>query len=153
MSQIPHDWRPRAYQMKLWEYLINGGKRAVAVWHRRAGKDSLSINWTAFAATQRKGIYWHMLPTQAQARKVVWDGIDKAGRKIVDQAFPKELVARKSEQDMKIELRNGSIWQCVGSDYYDNLVGANPVGVVFSEYSIANPAAWDFIRPILAENN
>ena len=25
--------------------------------------------------------------------------------------------------------------------------------MVFSEYSIADPAAWDFIRPILAENN
>lgn len=53
---------------------------------------------------------------------------------------------------MKIELLNGSIWQCVGSDNYNSLVGANPVGVVFSEYSIADPASWDFIRPILAEN-
>ena len=29
---------------------------------------------------------------------------------------------------MKIELLNGSIWQCVGSDNYNSLVGANPVG-------------------------
>ena len=26
------------------------------------------------------------------------------------------------------------------------------VGVVFSEYSLADPAAWDYVRPILAEN-
>jgi phage terminase large subunit len=31
-------------------------------------------------------------------------------------------------------------------------VGANPVGVVFSEWSLADPRAWDFVRPILAEN-
>lgn len=150
--RLPHDWRPRSYQLKLWDYLEKGGKRAVAVWHRRAGKDSLSVNWTAVAASRRVGVYWHMLPTQAQARKVIWDGIDKFGRRIVDQAFPSSLIKKTNDQDMKIELINGSIWQCVGSDNFNSLVGANPIGIVFSEYSIANPAAWDFFRPILAEN-
>ena len=151
--KIPYKWRPRKYQMKLWNYLENGGKRAVAVWHRRAGKDSLSLNWTAVAAMQRVGVYWHMLPLQTQARKVVWDAIDKQGRRVIDQVFPKALRKSINAQEMKIELLNGSIWQCVGSDSYNSLVGANPVGVVFSEYSIADPAAWDFIRPILAEND
>ncbi|MBR1777981.1 MAG: hypothetical protein IJ752_05290 [Alphaproteobacteria bacterium] len=151
--KIPYKWKPRKYQMKLWNYLENGGKRAVAVWHRRAGKDSLSLNWTAVAAMQRVGVYWHMLPLQTQARKVVWDAIDKQGRRVIDQVFPKALRKSANAQEMKIELLNGSIWQCVGSDGYNSLVGANPVGVVFSEYSIADPAAWDFIRPILAEND
>jgi hypothetical protein len=31
-------------------------------------------------------------------------------------------------------------------------VGTNPVGVVFSEYSITKKEVWDLIRPILAEN-
>jgi hypothetical protein len=93
-----------------------------------------------------------MLPTALQARKVIWDGIDKKGRRMIDQAFPPDVRKRKNDTEMKIELLNGSIWQCVGSDNYDSLVGSNPIGVVFSEYSIANPAAWDYIRPILAEN-
>lgn len=151
--KIPNEWTPRKYQMNLWQYLENGGKRAVAVWHRRAGKDSLSLNWTACAAIDRVGVYWHMLPLQTQARKVVWDAIDKQGRRVIDQVFPKALRKSVNAQEMKIELLNGSIWQCVGSDNYNSLVGANPVGVVFSEYSIADPAAWDFIRPILAEND
>lgn len=150
--KIPYRWKPRKYQMALWRYLEEGGKRAVAVWHRRAGKDSLSLNWTACAAMQRVGVYWHMLPLQTQARKVVWDAIDKQGRRVIDQVFPPALRKSANSQEMKIELLNGSIWQCVGSDNYNSLVGANPVGVVFSEYSIADPAAWDFIRPILAEN-
>lgn len=150
--KIPNLWRPRKYQLKLWKYLENGGKRAVAVWHRRAGKDSLALNWTAVAAFERVGVYWHMLPLQTQARKVVWDAIDKQGRRVIDQVFPPELRKSSNAQEMKIELLNGSIWQCVGSDNYNSLVGANPVGVVFSEYSIADPASWDFIRPILAEN-
>ncbi len=150
--KIPNRWQPRSYQMDLWRYLENGGKRAVAVWHRRAGKDSLALNWTAVAAMKRVGVYWHMLPLQTQARKVVWDAIDKQGRRVIDQVFPPELRKSANAQEMKIELLNGSVWQCVGSDSYNSLVGANPVGVVFSEYSIADPAAWDFIRPILAEN-
>ena len=93
-----------------------------------------------------------MLPTQKQARKVIWDGIDRVGRRVVDQAFPKEIVQARRTQEMQLELKNGSIWQLCGSDNYDSLMGANPVGVVFSEWSLCNPAAWNYIRPILAEN-
>src|SRR5207253_9494932 len=35
---------------------------------------------------------------------------------------------------------------------YNSLVGAPPVGVVFSEWSLTKPDAWTYIRPILAEN-
>ena len=130
----------------------SGGKRAVAVWHRRAGKDSTALNYTACEAIEKPGVYWHMLPTQRQARKVVWDGIDRKGRRVANQVFPREIVKKKRADEMQIELINGSIWQLCGSDNYDSLVGANPVGVVFSEWSLCNPAAWDFIRPILSEN-
>lgn len=150
--EIPHGWDPRPYQMPAWSALENGCRRAALVWHRRAGKDSMSVNWTAASAFDRVGTYWHMAPTHRQVRKIVWDGIDRAGRRIVDQAFPPAVRARKNDQEMKIELANGSIWQCVGSDNFDSLVGANPVGVVFSEWSLADPRAWDFVRPILAEN-
>lgn len=150
--EMPNGWNPRPHQRNLWNYLERGGKRAVAVWHRRAGKDSLSVNFTAAQMVERVGVYWHMLPTAKQARKVVWSGVDRQQRKIIDQAFPPVLRKRINDQDMLIELVNGSVWQCVGSDNYNALVGANPVGVVFSEYSLTDPAAWEYIRPILREN-
>ena len=150
---IPNNWSPREYQLPLVGFLQGGGKRAVAVWHRRAGKDSVALNMTVCAAFQRVGTYWHMLPQQAQARKVIWDGIDREGRRMIDQVFPEVVRGGKaSQQEMKISLVNGSMWQLCGSDNFDSLVGANPVGVVFSEYSVADPQAWDYIRPILAEN-
>lgn len=130
-----------------------GGKRAVGVWHRRGGKDSTALNFTACAAHERVGTYWHMLPTLAQGRKVVWDGIDRDGRRMIDQAWPPEVRARVNKAEMKIELKIGSMWQVVGSDNYDSLVGTNTVGVVFSEWALADPLAWDYIRPILAEND
>ena len=53
---------------------------------------------------------------------------------------------------MRLELKNGSIYQVVGTDNVDRLVGSNPLGVVFSEYSLQDPRAWNLVRPILAEN-
>ena len=65
---LPNRWRPRGYQRRLWNYLEGGGKRAVAVWHRRAGKDEVCLHWAACAAMQRVGNYWHMLPEASQAQ-------------------------------------------------------------------------------------
>ena len=152
MITLPYKWKPRDYQMPLWGALEQGCKRAVAVWHRRAGKDAVGVHWTTVAAVQRPGLYWHMLPTIAQGRKVIWDGRTKEGERTLD-AWPQELVTRRRNDEMKLELANGAIWQVVGSDNYDSLVGSNPVGVVFSEFPIADPEAWNFIRPILAEND
>jgi hypothetical protein len=130
----------------------NGIKRACLVWHRRAGKDSTSLNFTAKEMFKRKGNYWHLFPKQTQARKAIWNGINSDGQSILDQVFPEAVRARTSSQEMMIELKNGSTWQLAGSDNYDSLVGANPVGVVFSEWSLCDPNAWAYIRPMLAEN-
>lgn len=101
---------------------------------------------------QEVGVYWHMLPTAGQGRKSVWNGIDRNGRKVIDQAIPPALRKRVRDDEMMIELVNGSIVQVVGSDNYDNLVGNNTKGVIFSEFSVADPLAWDYIRPMLLEN-
>jgi hypothetical protein len=56
LIRLPHNgWAPRPYQRKLWNYLEKGGKRAVAIWHRRAGKDEVCLHWTATAAHTRVG--------------------------------------------------------------------------------------------------
>jgi len=150
--QLPNHWRPRRHQMGIWNAMREGIRRAVLIWHRRAGKDSFSINFLCTEAMTTPGVYWHMLPTATQGRKVVWDNIDYYGRRVIDQAFPHAIRKRTNDNEMKIELINGSIFQVVGSDNFDSLVGANPRGVIFSEFSVANPRAWDFLRPILREN-
>lgn len=152
--QLPYNnWRPRQYQMDLWRYLEHGGKRGVALWHRRAGKDELCLHWAAVASHMRVGTYWHMLPEAAQARKAIWESINPhTGIRRIDEAFPVELRETTRENEMMIKFRNGSTWQVVGSDNFNSLVGSPPVGIVFSEYSLSNPAAWAYMRPILAEN-
>lgn len=146
-------WRPRGHQDSLWRYLKRGGKRAYAIWHRRAGKDDIALNHTACSIFERVGTYWHMLPEAAQARKAIWDAVDPhAHMRRIDMAFPVELRETTREQDMLIRFKNGSTWQVLGSDNYNSLVGSPPVGVVFSEWALAHPAAWAYLRPILKEN-
>jgi hypothetical protein len=146
-----------AHQKQFFNHMFQGGhfperKRAFLTWHRRAGKDSCSINGLAMASQLRRGTYWHLLPTLNQGRKVIWNGVDSSGRRIINQAFPKELVEVSNENEMTLRLKNGSFYQVVGSDNYNSLVGANPLGVIFSEWALSDPAAWDFVRPILLEN-
>ena len=131
----------------------NGTKRACLVYHRRAGKDSMMLNFMAKKMFDRVGNYWHLFPKQRQARKAIWNGIDGQGRKILNQVFPEAIRKRTDGTEMMIELKNGSTFQLCGSDNYDSLVGANPVGVTFSEWSICDPRAWDYIRPMLLEND
>jgi phage terminase large subunit len=150
---LPNQWEPRHYQQPLWSYLHGGGKRAVAIWPRRHGKDDVALHFTACAAHERVGPYWHLLPQQNQARKAIWDAVDPhTGKRRIDGAFPKELRETTREQDMMIRFKSGSTWQVIGSDNYDALVGSPPIGVVFSEWALSNPQAWSLIRPILAEN-
>lgn len=149
---LPHLWIPRFYQIPVMAGLDSGQNRAITVWHRRAGKDNTAANYTAKETQKRVGTYWHVLPTAKQARKVVWEGIDGSGRRVIDQAFPKELRKKIRDDDMMIELTNGAIWRLVGGDNYDSLVGGNPVGVTYSEFSLMDPMAWNYTRPILAEN-
>jgi len=130
-----------------------GGKRAVAVWHRRAGKDEICLHTAAVKAFERVGNYWHMLPEYGQARKAIWDAVNPhTGKRRIDEAFPLEIRETTRNQEMQIVFKNGSTWQVVGSDSYNRLVGSTPCGVVFSEWSLSNPSAWAYIRPILAEN-
>lgn len=154
---IPNGWTPRHYQRPFYNDFGFGKvhTRASLIWHRRAGKDSTMLNLTAREMFKRVGVYWHLFPEQAQARKAVWNGIDAEGRRIIDQFLPPEardVAQPKSEQEMLMRSINGSTWQMAGSDNYNSLVGSNPVGVVFSEWALANPAAWDYIRPMLLEN-
>lgn len=100
---------------------------------------------------ERVGSYYYFLPTYKQGKKILWDGMDRNGMRFLDH-FPAEVVTKKNETELKLQVSNGSIFQIVGTDNYDSIMGSNPVGCVFSEYSLQNPAAWDFIRPILAEN-
>jgi hypothetical protein len=146
-------WAPRPHQRKLWRHLARGGKRAMAVWHRRAGKDEVCLHHTAVAAFERVGNYWHCLPEFLQGRKAIWTAINAhTGKRRIDEAFPQKLRANTNDNEMFIRFHNGSTWQVIGSDRYDATVGAGVAGIVYSEWALANPSAWAYHRPMVEEN-
>lgn len=139
--------------MPLWDYFQNGGTRAVEIAHRRWGKDDVALHLAAKSALKRTGTYWHLLPEAAQGRRAIWDAINpRTGKRRIDEAFPEEIRERTVDNEMKIELINGSMWHVLGSDNYNSFVGSPPVGVVFSEWALADPQAWAYTMPILEEN-
>jgi hypothetical protein len=148
---VPHRFEARSYQLPLLRFFEQGGLRAASAQHRRAGKSTLALNVTIPKMLDRVGLYLHTFPIAAQACKILWDGIDRDGMRFLDH-FPPELVAQKNETEMSVTLTNGSIWQLWGTDYYDRLVGTNPVGVVYDEYALQNPRARQFLQPALRED-
>jgi hypothetical protein len=94
-----------------------------------------------------------MLPLANQARKAIWNAVNPhTGIRRIDEAFPQALRESTQDHEMFIRFKCGSTWQVVGSDNFAGLVGSPPYGVVFSEWSLADPEAWSQLMPILREN-
>jgi hypothetical protein len=139
--------------MPAWAAWEKGIKRSLLVWHRRAGKDELSLQKFAVASQLRPANYWHCLPHYEQARKAIWEAVNPhTGKKRIDEVFPMEIRKRTDNSSMVVEFKTGSVYRVVGSDNPDSLVGAPPLGIAFSEWAISNPSAWGLLQPILLEN-
>jgi hypothetical protein len=67
-------------------------------------------------------------------------------------AIPDALIAKKNEARMEIDLFNGSKLILAGSNNYDGLMGSNPVTIIYSEFSLHNPLARQYLNPILVQN-
>lgn len=153
---LPNGFVPRPYQRRYMRHFDRGGKRAIWIVHRRGGKDLTALHQTVKMMHQRVGAYWHVFPFAEQARKAIWEGFTKDSQRIMEQVFPTAI--RKSPRkwssngEMVVELKCGSIWRLMGSDRME-VVGAGPVGVVFSEFALAKPSTWNLVRPMLQEND
>lgn len=149
---LPYKFTLRHYQVDPWNAILSYDfKRGIMVVPRRNGKDLLCWNALIAKALQRRALYYYVAPYYNQIRQIIWEGFDGTGRRFLDY-IPKELVTNMTKLDMRIDLINGSQIKLQGSDAIDRIVGTNPYGVVFTEFSLHKPGAWDYLRPILAEN-
>lgn len=149
------DYHPRWYQKQFEEAMFGGYRRAYLLYHRRAGKDFSCWMFMIYcAAVCTPGVYYYILPTYTQGKKVIWDGMDESGKRLLEYIYPEMIEGKPNQTEMKIRLKNGSLIQVIGSDNPDAIRGTNPKGVVFSEYALQDPRIWsEIISPILVKNN
>lgn len=157
-EKISFLYKPYLHQIPVWDAWRAGYTRFINVWHRRAGKDLTFWNLMIMAAMRRVGSYYYFFPTYTQGKKIVWDGSDNDGARYIDY-IPKQLIFSTNETELQITLvhpldkdKPGSILQIIGADKMNFAVGTNPVGCIFSEFSVMRPSAWQLMDPVLAAN-
>lgn len=117
----------------------------VAVCGRRFGKTHLAIRELAKYARIPDRRCWYVAPTYRMAKQIVWKKLKKKLQKI-------NWIKRINEQDLTIELVNGSEISLRGADNYDSLRGVGLNFLVLDEFADIDPEAWrEVLRPTLAD--
>jgi phage terminase large subunit len=132
--------------------LLNKGyDRVMAILPRRAGKDLTAFNICIRMLIRKVQTIYYVFPTFNDGRNILWDALTNDGFRVLDY-LPSELVESRNEQMMRIKLKNGSVFQVMGSNKPDKMVGTNPSGIVFSEYAKCDERVYQFAGPILNGN-
>lgn len=149
---IPYAYTPYDHQIGIFKARDQGVRHIFTRWHRRAGKDKSYWNLVIREAAKRKGSYYYFWPELKQGRDGLWEGMDNEGLKFLDH-IPPELRGREpNNSDMKVELSNGSIIKIQGTDKFEKRRGANPVGIIYTEFAYQNPSVRKTMNPILRAN-
>lgn len=132
------------WQSKVWKddhryKVINCG--------RRAGKSFLSsLKMLHYATENQKKIVWYLAPTYRQAKTIMWQ--------MLNEVVPEQIIKKKNETELKIELVNGSDISLKGADNPDSLRGVRIDLAIFDEVAFFDrwDDAWKVIRPTLADS-
>lgn len=92
-------------------------------------------------------------PTAKMGFRNFWNNIENDGFRTLEH-IPKALIARQSnsEDDMRIELINGSVFMCVGATNVEALRGANGKKYWFDEFADMPIEAVNVVAPIIEAN-
>ena len=93
-------------------------------------------------------------PTAKIGFRNFWNNIENDGFRTIEH-IPKSLIKNQSNQedDMRIELINGSIFMVVGSTNVEALRGANGKKYIFDEFADMPIEAVNVVAPIVENNN
>lgn len=151
--QVPaHQIPLRDYQL---EFLrnIRAVRLAVLVWARRAGKDYMCFHYAVQRMVEEPMNVVLIFPTAEQGFKSFWINIENDGFKTLDH-IPKSMIASQtnSKDDMRITLKNGSTFYCVGATNADAMRGANAKLYILSEFVDIPAGVLGVIRPVTVAN-
>ena len=137
-SYKPHPAQLQIHQSKARFKVLNTG--------RRFGKSLYVINETFKKALEKKGRYWIIAPTYRQVKSIYWNSL-------LRDNIPDEVIKKKNESELYIELKNGSFIEFKGADDPDKLRGAGLDGCALDEYAFMKPIVWEeHIQPMIRES-
>lgn len=117
----------------------------VVVAGRRWGKTTTAIWWlivNAFSGNDR--LCYYIAPTYKQAKRIAWA--------LLKKLIPPGARSRISEQELLLELRNGSTIQLHGADNADSLRGVGLDCCVLDEYASMRADTWTaVVQPMLSD--
>ena len=107
----------------------------------KAGKRFGKSYWAIYAfikmAFKKKGTYWFIGPTFSQVEGIAW--------RMIEELVPPELIRRKLQNKLYIELINGSILELKSADNPTSLRGIGIDGAVFDEAAYIAQEVWAVI--------
>jgi phage terminase large subunit len=141
-------YNPRPYQIPIIEAVQNY-KRIFIVLPRRSGKDLTLFSCLIDKALERRGLYLYLLPTIEQCRRCIFEAMTIEGQSFLG-IIPKELLKDVNLSRMTVTLINGSKIVFTGYENYSRLLGANALGIVFSEWATSiTPEPYRYLRPMV----
>jgi len=112
---------------------------------RRFGKTHLCVRELCRFARHPNKKVLYLAPTYGMARSIVWDSL-KA--RLIELRWLK----KKNENDLSIELKNGSQINLKGTESADRIRGGGYDAVIFDEFSDIDKKVWThIIRPALSD--
>ena len=150
-------------------FMSDGYKRGVLLMGRESGKTYFATQHAWISAVKDQGRYFIVFKTYKQAHEVVW-------RQYIP-LIPKELIYKKNEQDLLIELnyientemklpsgevvminhdknKPRSTIQLLGSDQSDSHRGFRADGMIFDEYTDQDPDNFKVVyEPMFSTTN
>jgi hypothetical protein len=137
-------FNPRPLQREVYDSLARFN---VLVCHRRWGKTVFCIAKLVREAVEHRGgdgRFAYIAPLFRQAKQVAWDYL----KQYTDQIPGRKIY----ENDLKVDLPNGSRIQLFGADNPDALRGMYLDGVILDEHAQHRPGLWGaVIRPLLTD--
>lgn len=133
------DWQKNVWKDPNRYLVINCG--------RRSGKSTIaSIKMLHFATENKKSIVWYIAPNYKQAKQIMWQ--------MLTELTPLDIISKKNETELRIDLTNGSQIYLKGAEDPDTLRGVRIDLAVFDEVAFMDKweEVWKVMRPTLADS-
>lgn len=155
IQRLQKAWTPHNGQKEVGKHLFNSEADMVYVeCGRKWGKSEFGVYtcWLKAILTDNAEVFY-LAPLVKQARGIVWDNFRMQSCNTYDKQFLADMEKimggpiKILNQQMKIELPNGSFIKCDGSDNVDSQRGLKGDLVVSDEYRDFNDRWIEAVRP------